>query len=136
MPNRAYSESAPPRLQNETLWQRIEDEVGDSAIHSRTLFMEHPDERTPVIVVVVQGNPLPADRRIRAVLHLTPRETEVARLMAERLTSREIAGRLDIALNTARRYCERVLVKLGINSRSQVRRTLMDLHPAGVLQGR
>lgn len=129
MSMQTYPETAPIELQSEALWQNIEAALGGPAAHSRTLVMPHPDMDRQIIVVVVQPDPLPADRCIRARLDLTPREVEVARLMAERLTSREIAERLDIALNTARRYCERILVKLGIHSRSEVRETLMNLQP-------
>ncbi len=51
---------------------------------------------------------------------LTTREAQVALLMAERYTHVEIAGFLGITPNTARRHCERVLGKLGINRRQDV----------------
>ena len=51
---------------------------------------------------------------------LTDREHQVALLMAERLTHTEIASRLGISANTARRHCERVLTKLGISRRQDV----------------
>jgi DNA-binding CsgD family transcriptional regulator/predicted ester cyclase len=51
---------------------------------------------------------------------LTPRESQVALLMAERLTHSEIATELKIRPNTARRHCERVLKKLGVRRRQDV----------------
>ena len=53
-------------------------------------------------------------------LGLTPREAEVAGLLARRLTSREIADRLSISPHTVRRHTERVLAKLGVRSRRDV----------------
>lgn len=50
---------------------------------------------------------------------LTRRETEVAELLAEGLTNREIAGRLVISPRTAEVHVERILVKLGFHSRAQ-----------------
>ncbi|MFN0098688.1 MAG: ester cyclase [Gemmatimonadaceae bacterium] len=55
---------------------------------------------------------------------LTAREREVAILMSDRLTHTEISRRLGIAPNTARRHCERVMVKLGVTRRSDVARSI------------
>lgn len=52
---------------------------------------------------------------------LTRRESEVAFAMADRVPSPEIAVALGISPNTARRHCERVLMKLGVRSRRDVR---------------
>ncbi len=48
---------------------------------------------------------------------LTPRETEVVKLIAEGLTSREIAGVLHISENTVERHRSNVLDKLGLRDR-------------------
>jgi non-specific serine/threonine protein kinase len=64
----------------------------------------------------------PADPVVESLdaLSLTRRETEVAALVAEGLSNREIANRLVISQRTAEGHVERVLVKLGFKSRSQV----------------
>jgi DNA-binding CsgD family transcriptional regulator len=51
---------------------------------------------------------------------LTPREVEVARLVAEGLTSREIAEAMHISARTADNHVQHILDKLGLRSRSQV----------------
>ncbi|MGD9525840.1 ATP-binding protein [Pseudonocardia sp.] len=51
---------------------------------------------------------------------LTPRETEVAALLADGLSNRDIAARLVISPRTAEVHVERVLVKLGFTRRAQV----------------
>lgn len=51
---------------------------------------------------------------------LTPRETEIARLVARGLSNKEIAAALVIAQRTAEGHIERILSKLGFNSRAQV----------------
>jgi non-specific serine/threonine protein kinase len=51
---------------------------------------------------------------------LTRRETEIAGLIAEGLTSREIADRLVISVRTAETHTEHILAKLGFKSRVQV----------------
>jgi DNA-binding NarL/FixJ family response regulator len=58
------------------------------------------------------------DRR-RPVM-LSSRETEVARLVAEGLTNRQIARRLVISQRTAENHVQHILTKLGFATRSQI----------------
>jgi DNA-binding CsgD family transcriptional regulator/pimeloyl-ACP methyl ester carboxylesterase len=51
---------------------------------------------------------------------LTPRQTEVAALVAEGLTNRELAERLGISERSAESHLERIRLRLGFRSRSQV----------------
>jgi DNA-binding NarL/FixJ family response regulator len=51
---------------------------------------------------------------------LTPREREVAALVAEGLTNRQIAESLYVAERTAETHVENILMKLGFTSRTQV----------------
>jgi non-specific serine/threonine protein kinase len=67
-------------------------------------------ERTPVTATRT-----PADAGV-----LTRREREVAALIAEGLSNREIAARLVVAQRTAEGHVENILGKLGFTSRSQV----------------
>lgn len=50
---------------------------------------------------------------------LRPREVEVLRLMAAGMTSREIAGELELSLNTIRTYTQALMAKLGAHTRVQ-----------------
>lgn len=54
-----------------------------------------------------------------ALSHLTPREREVLRALAEGLSDKEIAKRLSISTGTARTHVVNILAKLGVNSRLQ-----------------
>ena len=51
---------------------------------------------------------------------LSAREAEVARLVADGLSNRQIADRLVIAERTAGNHVQHVLGKLGFTSRSQI----------------
>ena len=51
---------------------------------------------------------------------LTPREREVASLLVEGLTSKEIAQRMDISAHTVKGYLHFVMTKLGATTRSGI----------------
>lgn len=68
-----------------------------------------------------------ADRAIRALgmtafttTELSSREHEVARLVTEGLTNRQIAHRLVISERTAQNHVQHILTKLGFSTRSQI----------------
>jgi len=54
-------------------------------------------------------------------VRLSPREREVAAMVAEGLTNREIAARLFISERTADGHLEHIREKLGVHTRTQVR---------------
>lgn len=73
---------------------------------------------------------LPTVEEIRARMGLTPRQAEVARLIARDLTSAEIAGRLGISVHTVRRHAERILPRLGVRSRKGIAARLLAIRGA------
>lgn len=62
----------------------------------------------------------PAARTERWNSPLTLRELEVARLVAQGRTNREIAGELRISVRTAGSHLERISAKLGTSCRSEI----------------
>lgn len=64
--------------------------------------------------------PVPSTRPSEAGSSLTKRERQVAELVSEGLTNKEIATRLFISPRTAQGHVENILIKLGFTSRTQI----------------
>jgi non-specific serine/threonine protein kinase len=62
----------------------------------------------------------PAGTTRPSVLTLTPRERQVAELVAQGMSNQEIAARLAISQRTAESHVEHILRKLGFSSRTQI----------------
>ena len=77
------------------------------------------DEETLEYAVGGHSQP-PATRAPSESVRLTPRETEVAELVASGMSNRDIAVKLVIAQRTAEGHVERILSKLGFRSRAQI----------------
>jgi adenylate cyclase len=77
-----------------------------------------PESRTAVPVFSMVR--LKAEAGQRWSTPLSPREQEVALLVAEGLTNRQIAERLVVTEATAAKHLENILNKLGLSSRTQV----------------
>jgi len=74
-----------------------------------------------LVVVIAPEEDVPANaRELRRRFGLTRRESEVALMLADRRSNREIAETLSIAERTARRHTEQVLSKLNTSSRTEV----------------
>ena len=68
---------------------------------------------------------LPAPGVLKTRYALTPRQAEVALLLAKGLTDKQIAADLGVSFNTARRHTEHTLKKLGLSTRAHVALTLL-----------
>ena len=76
--------------------------------------------RVPVPVEVpVPAGPFEPDQAQIDALGITPRELEVLHLIAEGLSTREMAERLFVSENTVKTHTSRVLDKLGASRRTQ-----------------
>jgi len=57
------------------------------------------------------------EHRESRIEELTARETEILTLLAQNLTSSEIADQLAVSVNTARQHVQNILTKLGVHSK-------------------
>jgi DNA-binding NarL/FixJ family response regulator len=88
---------------------------------ARQLRMAAYVERTAALVTHLRGSQKPSA--------LTSREMEVATLVAEGLTDRQIADRLLISERTAQNHVQHILTKLDFTSRSQMAAWTAGLSP-------
>jgi pimeloyl-ACP methyl ester carboxylesterase len=83
------------------------------------------------LIPAASAAPAPEDRLLS---RLTFREREVAALVAQGFSNRDIAGRLFVTERTAEGHVQSILNKLGFNSRVQIAAWVvsqrMDIHPA------
>jgi DNA-binding NarL/FixJ family response regulator len=94
--------------------QRLLSAAAESPVASRTPECNQPD---PPIRLSWRQRPLRAPRLAPV---LTPREAEVATLLARGLTNKEIGVELVISTATARVHVEHIMAKLEIHARAQV----------------
>lgn len=90
---------------------RAEAAARDADRLAQALGMAAYTDRTSALVAQLAGGRSAA---------LSPREMEVARLVAEGLTNRQIAVRLVISERTAQNHVQHILTKLGFTARSQI----------------
>ena len=92
-----------------------------AVLHARSVSMgQHPG-----LVTVLELEAQQAAIRPEALAGLTPRESEVAALVVEGLTDREIAERLTLSHHTTSQHVRSIYAKLGVDSRVALTRHLL-----------
>ena len=109
------------RAEARELMARLRASVFEMRTHRSRL---RGDGHEPALDGLVRPNgrapqPAPAAVNLHIEYGMTPREIEVALLLAEGCSNRTIAHRLGISPHTARHHTQRVLVKLGVHSRAE-----------------
>lgn len=107
--------------------ERLSDvEIADVPLgvgHCRLRASPYPVVRGDPPMILVTLRRLSPEEETSAAMRrfdLSPRESRVAGLLAEGMSNGEIAATLHISPATARNHTQRVLQKLGVNSRAQV----------------
>jgi class 3 adenylate cyclase len=114
------AEGAEIVLSGET-YSRVRDWIAGSGYESTEARLKLKGFSKPVIAQRVRRRgAVPASRENGHAGGLTRRELEIARLVAEGLSNREIASRSFISIRTAEYHVEQIRNKLGFNSRSQI----------------
>lgn len=91
----------------------------------------HDDEVGWIVILMQEGAKSICPDAARMHYKLTEREIEVASLLVDRHSNREIAELLGVTVSTAERHTENVLRKLGIASRLDVRQKLDESFSGG-----
>jgi len=104
---------------------RPQETVVAAAVPGGTAYLAGLDtegqKRTLVCCVFSDAREALTHSRLAAACNpLTPAQTEVALMLAERHSNREIAQRLGSSLNTVRHHTEQVLQRLQIKRRTEV----------------
>ncbi len=89
--------------------------IGDAAADGTNIALTAPAEHIADQIAALAG-----DRRPPTTLALTPRERDVARLVAGGQRNRAIAASLGISEGTVKMHLHNVYAKLGLESRTQL----------------
>jgi len=88
-----------------------------------TIVIHRPQRAMPgIAAVVVLRSDFTKQNDSEIVSLLTPRESQVARLVADGAPNKAIAARLSISEHTARHHTERLFEKLGVRNRASLAR--------------
>ena len=79
--------------------------------------------------LIADGSPLNATRP-QSIYELTPREHQLTALVAQGLANKEIAGRLNLSLQTVKNHVHSILQKTQLKSRAMVAQ-LVESQPSG-----
>jgi DNA-binding NarL/FixJ family response regulator len=113
--------------------ERLRSTIGDERFESAFAEGAAYSLGQAVDLALAQGSahprsgPTPASRvQVANPGGLTRREWEVAQLVAEGLSNKDVAARLVISQRTAETHVEKILTKLGFTSRTQVGRWILE----------
>src|SRR5262245_1698336 len=93
--------------------------LGRKLTKAKTVQVEIPVEVRVEVPVPAPAGPFVPDAARADALGLTGRELEVLQLVAEGLSTREMADRLFVSENTVKTHASRVFDKLGASRRTQ-----------------
>jgi DNA-binding CsgD family transcriptional regulator len=115
------------RSEPRTMVREVEASGSRYLVRGEILRMDKPG-LGPVVLIALErlGSELPTEPEVRKRFGLTRKQASVAMLLAQRKSNTEIAEELFISPHTARHHTERVLTKLGVHARTDVRNALVQ----------
>jgi DNA-binding CsgD family transcriptional regulator len=120
----AEADAATPSLRSRVRTTALDGETW--AVRAQPLLQAAHGQ--PVVVVAIERvSPRTEADEVRDRFDLSPRQAEVALLLARRFSDKEIAARLGISRHTARRHVELVMLRLRVHSRAEVGAVLGQL---------
>lgn len=125
------ADEATPRLPLDAGTRAVEIAGGALRLHASWLppGTAGPDPAALVLAEGVSAR-LPDPRALAGRYGLTPRQAQVARLLATGASNREIADRLEISPHTARHHAQSVLNRVGLHSRKALGLHFLEDRPA------
>jgi DNA-binding CsgD family transcriptional regulator len=108
-------------------WSELRTDSALYRLHGTLIDSRTPSSNTTLVVVIVAVLDDAAEasaEHLHARYGLSPREVEVARLLADGLSTRELSAALRVSTHTARHHTENVLRKLRVRRRAEVGRRL------------
>jgi DNA-binding CsgD family transcriptional regulator len=121
------SYSAASRAVNSSTWCELRTNSALYRLHGTLIDSRSPSATITlaVVIVVVLADAAEASaEHLHTRYGLSPREVEVARLLADGLSTRELSAALRVSSHTARHHTENVLRKLRVRRRAEVGRRL------------
>jgi DNA-binding CsgD family transcriptional regulator len=85
------------------------------------------DAAAVLVVMERQVSGSLATYQLTEQFHLTHREAEVLTLLLQGLSSKEMADRMRISLNTVKAFIRLVMIKMGASSRSEIAATVLGI---------
>lgn len=119
--------SAASSAMSSSTWCELRTDSALYRLHGTLIDSRSPSTTTilAVVIVAVLGDAAAASaEHLHARYGLSPREVEVARLLADGLSTRELSAMLRVSTHTARHHTENVLRKLRVRRRAEVGRRL------------
>lgn len=121
------SHSGASRAMSLSTWCELRTDAALYRLHGTLIDSRSPSTTTTlaVVIVAVLGDAAEASaEHLHTRYGLSPREVEVARLLADGLSTRELSASLHVSTHTARHHTENVLRKLRVRRRAEVGRRL------------
>ncbi len=110
--------AAPWQARHDAALRRLRERLGEARL-AREVAAGRSLDREAALAFAA-GEVVEAGRARRPDARLSGREFEVAQLVASGLSNREIAERLFLSPRTVEKHLERVMNRLGVNSRAEV----------------